>query len=91
MPRIRFTRDVRVEARLDVCCFSGDFVTRHYDFRRGDEVVVAGISYGAKVKARGGAYRPCSLVIANRNSSLLHPDEYVGVPSNSFEVLDDPA
>src|ERR1019366_9549816 len=71
--KIKFTEDVEVEARLDICCFSGECMHRTLTFKAGDELEVSSVSYGPKIKVKtrpgkpGGRLQKCSVCLQNEN------------------------
>lgn len=87
MVRLRFLRPVVLAGVADVCDFSGDCRRIELAVAAGDVVEFAAVSYGEKVKARGGAYRLCELVLVGESCARLHPDCYQDVPSNVFEEV----
>ncbi len=92
MKKIRFLKEVEVEARVDICCFSGTCSYQKMHFKPGDELEVSSISYGPKIKTKtrpgnpGGRKQLCAINLKNENSTTTHPDYFV-VESSYFEEL----
>lgn len=83
MTRVRFLQDVELNGVFDICCFSGHSDRRKQKFAKGELLEVDEVVRGEKVKARGGAYYQCDLILLGQGGTL-HPDRYYDVPSNVF-------
>lgn len=81
MVRIKFNKEIVAEVQTDICCFSGHCHSHRWRFLEGQEFICHKIfSEGKKTS---------TLVLMNKNKDMLHPDRVIGVPTKSFEVLEE--
>lgn len=91
--KIKFKQQVRAEATLDICCFSGQCRKQIWEFDSGEIFEVKEVILGdvKKVKtrpgAKGGRFRMCTLILNNHNKNAMHPDYISEIPESAFEVM----
>lgn len=96
--KIKFKQQVKAEATLDICCFSGQCRKQIWEFDAGEIFEVKEVILGdvKKVKtrpgAKGGRFRMCTLILNEKSefqgiAKSMHPDYISEIPESAFEII----